>query len=128
MTVDNDVLDRLRESHLAQLRHSGSKDLYMRLTAACEDRPGGIQAADQDMIFDACFAEDIKTDLRKDIAGRGAVCDVINGKQRFKKENPSVSQLRAYTESQRKLFGDLRVTPAKRGAADAAGDDDFDLL
>lgn len=128
MTVDNERLKALRERHRKQLRHGCSLDLYDRLTAACEDRPGGIQAADQDMIFDACFAEDIKTDLRKDIVGRGAVCDVINGKQRFKKENPSVAQLRAYTESQRKLFGDLRITPAKRGAADAAGDDDFDLL
>jgi hypothetical protein len=128
MTVDEQALQALRDGHMAQLRHECSRDLYRRLTAACEDRPGGIQAADQDMIFDACFQEDVKADLREDIIRRGSVCKVINGRQQFLKENASVAQLRAYNESQRKLFAELRITPAKRGAADATGDDDFDAL
>lgn len=119
--------EALAARHMESLRNEASRELYERLCAACEMREGGLAAADQDMIFDACVAEDIKNDLRADIVRRGIVYTVRNGRQEFKKENGSVSQLRAYCETQRKLFSELRVTPAKRGAEETAGDD-FDTL
>lgn len=119
--------DKLREWHLAQLKTRCAADLYERLCRACENRPGGIRDCDQDLIFDACTTEDIKEQLRMDIKDRGVIALTINGGQRFAKENKSVALLRGYLDSQRKIYSDLRITPAKRGE-DAMGEDDFDQL
>lgn len=121
------INDDLKAWHLKNLHYNCSKSLYERLCAACEKRPGGVTDADQDLIYDACFMEDVKEGLRDDILGRGAVATIRNGSQVFKKDNKSVTQLRAYMDSQRKMFAELRITPAKRGAAEAA-EDSFDAM
>lgn len=122
--------EKLKAWHLKQLRYECSKNLYDRLISACEGRPGGLQGCDQDMVFDACTAEDVKNALREDVLLRGPVIHIQNGGQRYQKENKSVSLLRAYIESQRKIFSDLRLTPAKRNAeeTDMPEPDEFDKL
>lgn len=119
--------EELKAWHMKNLKFECSKRLYDRLCAACEGRKGGIKMADQDMIFDACTTEDIKERLRLDILGRGVVCSTYNGGQQYTKENKSVGQLRAYIDAQRKIFSDLRITPARRGE-EAAAESDFDAL
>ena len=119
--------EALMRAHMDALRHECARAMYARLCAACEKREGGLAACDQDMIFDACYAEDVKQALREDIRSRGVVATVYNGRQKYAKENKSVTQLRAYTDAQRKLFGELRITPAKRGAPETEGDA-FDAL
>lgn len=119
--------DKLREWHLEQLKNKCAIALYDRLCKACESRPGGIRDCDQDLIFDACTTEDIKEQLRQDIKHRGVIAVTRNGGQQFAKENKSVALLRGYLDSQRKIYSDLRITPAKRGE-DAMGEDDFDQL
>lgn len=121
------VDEKLRDWHLTQLKTTCAAALYDRLCAACEKRPGGIRDCDQDLIFDACTTEDIKEQLRRDIKDRGVIALTINGGQRFAKENKSVALLRGYLDSQRKIYSDLRITPAKRGEEEAA-DTDFDDL
>lgn len=121
------INDELKKWHIENLKHDCSKKLYERLCQACEGRKGGMQMCDQDMIFDACTMEDIKERLRLDILGRGVICTTYNGGQQYSKENKSVGQLRAYTDAQRKLFSDLRITPARRGE-EAAAESAFDAL
>ena len=121
------VNEELKEWHLKQLTTSCAQALYARLCAACDSRPGGIRDCDQDLIFDACVTEDIKEELRRDIRRRGVVTMTRNGGQQFAKENKSVALLRGYQDSQRKIYSDLRITPAKRGEEAVSGDD-FDAL
>lgn len=117
----------LRKWHLEQLKTKCAIALYDRLCKACESRKGGMIHCDQDLIFDACTTEDIKEQLRQDIKHRGVIAVTVNGGQRYSKENKSVALLRGYLDSQRKIYSDLRITPAKRGEEEAA-DSDFDAL
>ncbi|MBO4794299.1 MAG: P27 family phage terminase small subunit [Deltaproteobacteria bacterium] len=117
----------LRENHLAQLETDAAKALYDRTLSQCQARPGGLRPADQDMIFDLCKAEDIKSALQQDLRERGVMVTVRNGRQVFKKENPSVTRLRSFVELQRKLRGDLRLIPPKSAQEEEeAPEDDFE--
>ena len=122
------INNELKEWHMKNLKCECSRLLYDRLCAACEGREGGLIACDQDLIYDACVAEDVKEQLRADIRGRGVVVGIYNGGQSYSKENKSVTQLRAYTDAQRKILSELKITPAKRGAAAAGGEDAFDAM
>lgn len=106
----------LREKHLQQLQSQESREMYDRTLAQCLDRPGGLTATDQDMIFDLCSAEDIKLALAEDIRKRGVVVETRNGRQVFRKENPSMARMCRYAELQRKIRTDLGITPGKRRA------------
>ena len=121
------INEALKKWHMDTLHSDCARNLYDRLCAACERRPGGMTDADQDLIYDACFMEDVKADLRADIQRRGVVATVRNGYQEFKKDNKSVTQLRSYMDSQRKILAELRITPAKRNAQ-AVMDDAFDAM
>ena len=111
-----DIDSSLRQRHLDSLRYPESREMYERTLAMCRDRPDGLMPSDLDMIFDLCAAEDIKHDLKADIKSRGVVVETRNGRQIFRKENPSMARLCRYTELQRKIRADLRITPAKRAA------------
>ena len=130
--MDDTSMNTLIKSHLESLRHAESREMYMRTLHACEDRPGGLAITDLDMIFDLCCTEDMKQELRKDIADRGVMVEVRNGRQLFRKENPSLARAQRCSEYQRKLRADLRLTPLKRlGPEKDAPDnpeDEFDLL
>ena len=111
-----DIDSSLRQRHLDSLKYPESREMYDRTLALCRDRPDGVQGTDLDMIFDLCTAEDVKHDLKADIKSRGVVVETRNGRQIFRKENPSMARLCRYTELQRKIRADLRITPAKRAA------------
>ena len=107
------VNEVLRQRHLAALETEASREMYDRALQQCRDRPGGLRSCDQDMIFDLCQAEDVKSALREDIRKRGVMVETRNGRQVFKKENPSMARMCRYAELQRKIRADLRLIPPK---------------
>ena len=72
--------------------------------------------------------EQIKGVLQQDIAERGIGKEVRNGRQTYWQDNKSLAHLRAYSESQRKLLAELRLTPNGRKAASVEIDDEFDAF
>ena len=64
--------------------------------------------------------------LLDDIASRGVGCERRNGRQVYWAENKSMSQLRAFSEQQRKHLAELKLTPCKRQAAAIEIDDEFE--
>ena len=111
-----DIDASLRQRHLEQLKYPESREMYDRTLALCQERPDGARNADLDMIFDLCFAEDVKHDLQEDIRKRGVTVTSRNGRETYVKENPSMARLCRYAELQRKLRADLKITPATRAA------------
>lgn len=116
----------LKKEHWIRITDPDARRMYGRLCDACERRAGGITDADQMIVADICYAEQIKTMLQRDIAERGIGQERYNGRQKYWAENKSLAQLRGFTESQRKLLAELRLTPNGRRAASVEIDDDFD--
>lgn len=116
----------LKKEHWTRITDPDARRMYGRLCEACEKRAGGITDADQMIVADVAYAEQIKGLLQKDIAERGIGQERYNGRQKYWAENKSLAQLRAFTESQRKLLAELRLTPSGRRAASVEIDDDFD--
>lgn len=112
--TENTRDEALRQRHLSALSTPEAREMYDRTLAQCQERPGGVTATDQDMIYDLCSAEDVKQALAADIKKRGAVVETRNGRQVFHKENPSMARMCRYTELQRKIRADLKITPARR--------------
>lgn len=96
------------------------------LEAAVAKRDGEASDASLMLIADYCRAEMLKNMLNRDILERGVVNRVSNYRQSFSKPNPSVAQLRAVVEQQRKILAELRLTPVSNKAQQAPLDDDFD--
>ena len=118
--------EELREEHFQQITSERARGMYDRLCDACGKRESGLEDADQYLIRDVCFCEQVKGTLMDDIVERGVGHERINGRQRYYAENKSLSQLRAYCESQRRLLNELRLTPAGRRAASVEIEDDFE--
>jgi len=116
----------LKKEHWQRITDPDARRMYGRLCDACEKRAGGITDADQMIVADIAYAEQIKGILQADIAERGIGKEVRNGRQVYWQDNKSLAHLRAYSESQRKLLNELRLTPAGRKAASVDLDDDFD--
>lgn len=116
----------LKKEHWQRITDPDARRMYGRLCDACEKRAGGITDADQMIVADIAYAEQIKGILQADIAERGIGKEVRNGRQSYWQDNKSLAHLRAYSESQRKLLNELRLTPAGRKAASVDLDDDFD--
>lgn len=116
----------LKKEHWQRITDPDARRMYGRLCEACEKRAGGITDADQMIVADIAYAEQIKGILQADIAERGIGKEVRNGRQSYWQDNKSLAHLRAYSESQRKLLNELRLTPAGRKAASVDLDDDFD--
>lgn len=116
----------LRKEHWEKITDKKARKMYERLCDACERRPEGMTDPDQMMVADISYAEQIKGMLEEDIKTRGIGKEVRNGRQTYWADNKSMAHLRAYTESQRKLLAELKLTPAKRNAATVAINDDFD--
>lgn len=114
----------LRRRHLAALQTEESRAMYERTLAACAARPDGVTPCDQDLIFDLCSHEDVKQALQQDIRKRGVTVESRNGRQTYTKENPALARICRYAELQRRIRADLRLTPAKRGGADEAEQDE----
>ena len=118
----------LKKEHWQRITDPDARRMYGRLCEACEERAGGITDADQMIVADIAYAEQIKGMLQRDIAERGIGKEVRNGRQTYWQENKSLAQLRGYVESQRKLLNELRLTPNGRKAASVEIDDDFDAF
>ena len=116
----------LKKEHWRKITDPDARRMYGRLCDACGRRPGGITDADQMIVADVCYMEQVKAVLQKDIAERGIGKEVRNGRQTYWQDNRSLAHLRAYSESQRKLLAELRLTPNGRKAASVEIDDDFD--
>lgn len=118
--------EQLREQHFQRITNENARGMYDRLCAACEQRPGGIAGADQMLIGDVAFAEQIKQLLMDDIATRGLSMKRYNGRQEYWQENRSPAQYRAYCDQQRKQLAELKLTPASRKAEQVTIEDEFD--
>ena len=118
----------LKKEHWQRITDPDARRMYGRLCDACERRPGGITDADQMIVADISYMEQIKGILQQDIAERGIGKEVRNGRQTYWQDNKSLAHLRAYSESQRKLLAELRLTPNGRKAASVELDDDFETF
>lgn len=118
--------EALRREHFMRVTDKRARHMYDRLCDACERRPDGITDADQMLVADIAFAEQIKQMLMDDVAQRGIGQERYNGRQKYWQENKSLSQYRAFSEQQRKHMGELKLTPVRRQAVAVEIDDDFD--
>lgn len=116
----------LRKEHFKRIDDKRARHMYDYLVDACERRPEGMTDADQMLVADVAFAEQIKQQLMDDVAQRGIGQERRNGRQVYWQENKSLAQYRAFAEQQRKHLGELKLTAAKRHAAVVEIDDDFD--
>ena len=106
----------LKERHFEFITSENARDVYERLAAACEKRPGGCDDACLLLIADYCRNEQLKEMLLKDVQDRGLGREVKNYRQQYFKPNESVAHLRSVIEQQRKLLSELKLTPASNKA------------
>ena len=118
--------EKLREKHFERITSEAARDMYDRLCAACDSRPGGMCPADQMIVADIAFEEQFKQVLMDDIAKRGLGAERYNGRQKYWQENRSPAQYRAYCDQQRKQLAELRLTAASRRAEQVTIEDEFD--
>ena len=118
--------EAMRDQHFDRISNEKARAVYDALCDACERRPGGMTDADQMLVGDVAYAEQVKQMLMDDIATRGLGCERWNGRQKYWQENKSPAQLRAYCDQQRKHLAELRLTPNGRKAAPVEISDDFD--
>ena len=115
----------MKEQHFSRINDERARRVYDYLCASCELREGGLTDADQMLVYDYAYAEQVKQQLQDDIKARGIGREYTNGRQKYWQDNKSVPQLRAYCDQQRKNLAELRLTPASRKAAALDLDDDF---
>lgn len=120
------INDAMRDECFARISSERARTLYDRLCRACDTRDDGITDADQAIVGDIAYEEQIKELLEADIQERGIGKEQRNGRQTYWAENKSLGQLRAYSEQQRKQLSELRLTPVRRKAAVVNIEDDFD--
>ena len=119
---------KMQREHWLQITDEHARSMYRRLCDACEKRQDGITDADQMLVADVAYAEQLKGMYAADIAERGLGTERSNGRQRYWQENKSPAQIRALSEQQRKHLSELKLTPAGRKAASVEIDDDFDAF
>ena len=112
--------------HFERITSEKARQVYDYLCDACDRRMGGITDADQMMVADYAYAEQVKGILMDDIAQRGIGQERHNGRQKYWQDNKSLAHLRSYCDQQRKLLAELRLTPNGRRAESVDIDDDFD--
>ena len=116
----------LRDMHFERITDEKARQVYDYLCDACDRRTGGITDADQMLVADYAYAEQVKGVLVDDIAQRGIGQERHNGRQKYWQDNKSLAHLRSYCDQQRKLLAELRLTPNGRRAESIDIDDDFD--
>lgn len=118
--------EALREMHFERITDEKARQVYDYLCDACDRRTGGITDADQMLVSDYAYAEQVKGVLVDDIAQRGIGQERYNGRQKYWQDNKSLAHMRSYCDQQRKLLAELRLTPNGRRAESVDIDDDFD--
>lgn len=117
--------DALRTTHLDNITDTQARQMYDELCAACDQREGGMTDADQHIVADIAYMQQMKNLLRADIDEHGTREKFKNGRQEMWRENKSVTQLRSYMEQQRKHLSELRLTASSRKAVPIVVDDEF---
>ena len=120
--------EEMRTEHFRRIESEAARAMYGRLCAACEQRPGGMTDAEQMIIADVAYEEQVKQLLMDDIVRRGLGQERYNGRQKYYQENRSPAQYRAFCDQQRKQLSELRLTPASRRAEQVQIEDDFDAF
>ena len=120
------VNDALRDEHFLTITEDGARHAYDYLCRACDSRPDGLTDADQMLIADYAYAEQVKAQLMRDIRERGIGQERYNGRQKYWADNKSLAHYRAYADQQRKHLAELKLTPRGRGAQQVSIEDDFD--
>jgi hypothetical protein len=116
----------MKREHFQQITDGIARKMYNRLCDACEMRADGMTDADQMLVADVAYAEQLKQMLIQDVKDRGIGEERHNGRQRYWQENKSPAQIRAISEQQRKHLAELKLTPSGRKAAPVEINDDFD--
>ena len=116
----------LRDMHFEKITSEKARRVYDTLCGACDRRMDGMTDADQMLVSDYAYAEQVKEVLMDDIAQRGIGQERHNGRQKYWQDNKSLAHLRSYCDQQRKLLAELRLTPNGRKAESVNIDDDFD--
>ena len=109
--------ESLRKEHFEIIQDDKARKMYDYLCMECEKRTGGMIGADQLLVYDVAYMEQVKTMLRESIAQKG-----------IGKEVKSLQQFRSYCDQQRKLLSELKLTPTGRKAAESSADDEFDAF
>ena len=120
--------ESLRKEHFEIIQDDKARKMYDYLCMECEKRTGGMIGADQLLVYDVAYMEQVKTMLRESIAQKGIGKEVRNGRQTYFAENKSLQQFRSYCDQQRKLLSELKLTPTGRKAAESSADDEFDAF
>lgn len=118
--------EQLKNHHFEMLTDEHARHVYDMLAEACDGRANGLTDADQLLIADYCFAEQMKAQLKADIAERGIGKMCHNGRQTYWKTNESIKECRDQVKLQALLLGELKLTAKARKAEPAEVGDDFD--
>lgn len=118
--------EALKIAHFERITDEKARKVYEYLCDACDRRIGGITDADQMLVADYAYAEQVKGVLMDDIAKRGIGQERSNGRQKYWADNKSLAHLRSYCDQQRKQLAELRLTPNGRKAESVDLDDEFD--
>ena len=118
--------EELRAQHFERVTDEKARKVYDYLCDACDRRSGGMTDPDQMLVSDIAFAEQIKGLLMDDIAVRGIGKEARNGRQTYWQANRSLSDLRSWSDQQRKHLNELKLTPIRRDVAAVEINDDFD--
>lgn len=101
----------LRSAHVARFPAEQYAAMYDQLCAEL-DAAGQLTLAAQNVVADVCYLEQLKSNLIADIERNGITKMVYNGRQHYLQANKSVGEYKSACEQQRKLYAELRLTPA----------------
>ena len=118
--------ETLRDEHFERIANEKARHMYDYLCDACDKRAGGIPDADQMLVADYAYAEQVKGILMEDIEKRGIGQERSNGRQKYWQDNKSLAHFRSYCDQQRKQLAELRLTPNGRKAESVDLNDEFD--
>ena len=79
--------ETLKNAHFERITDEKARKVYEYLCDACDRRVGGITDADQMLVADYAYAEQVKGVLMDDIAKRGIGQERSNGRQKYWQEN-----------------------------------------
>jgi len=115
----------IKEKHFETITEPTARDAYERLESAVMRRDGAVDDCSYMLIADYCRNEQLKQLLLSDIDARGLGREIKNYRQSYYKPNESISQLKGVIEQQRRILGELKLTPASRKAENVAIDDEL---
>ncbi|HIU45810.1 MAG TPA: P27 family phage terminase small subunit [Candidatus Fimadaptatus faecigallinarum] len=105
----------LRSEHIARFADEKYVAMYDALCEQLCRTVGAVSTAMQNIVADIVYLEQTKETLIADIRQNGVTRKSYNGRQYYYQENKSVGQYKTVTEQQRKLYAELKLTPASTG-------------